>query len=174
MKIAIGSDNPVKIQATRNAFRDRMSGDLEFVHKKYPSEVPDQPFDDDIQTGARNRAIAVRDGLDADYGVGLEGGITSHQGKYFAYAWCAIADRKGNITFGHSFGVPIPDVLMHKILKEGKELGDALDELLEEENTGQKDGFFGFATGNRVTRESGYYAMICAALAPIILSDYYD
>lgn len=173
MKVAIASDNQVKIQATMKAFRDRMSADLEFVHKKVFSGVPDQPFDDDIQSGAHNRAVAVQKEFDADYGVGLEGGITQHQGKYYEYAWCAIAERSGKISYGHSFGVPMPDVLMKKIIDEKKELGTALDELIHEENTKQKDGFFGFATGNRITRESGYYAMICASLAPIVLRQYY-
>lgn len=150
-----------------------MGGMCTFKEMKAPSGVPDQPFDDDIQTGARNRAIAVQQKLDADFGVGLEGGITQHQGAYFEYGWCAIADRDGKITYGHSFGVPLPNTLMQKILKEGKELGEALDELLGEENTKQKDGFFGFATGNRITREKGYYDMICAALAPRVLKEFY-
>ncbi|MFA5030126.1 MAG: inosine/xanthosine triphosphatase [Patescibacteria group bacterium] len=173
MKIAIGSDNPVKIKATEKAFSDRLDVDFEFEHKKMPSGVPDQPFDDEIQIGAHNRAVAVQREFNADYGVGLEGGTTKHQGQYFEYGWCAIVDRSGKVTYGHSFGVPIPEVLVTKIVDEKKELGISLDELLHKDNTKQKDGFFGFATGNCITRESAYYAMVCAALAPIVLKEYY-
>ncbi|PIS41229.1 MAG: inositol monophosphatase, partial [Candidatus Kerfeldbacteria bacterium CG08_land_8_20_14_0_20_42_7] len=166
MIVAIGSENPVKVSATKKAFVDRLDVVCKFEFGKVLSGVANQPFNDEIQTGARNRALAIQKRFDADFGVGLEGGITQHQNEYFEYAWCAISDKQGKITYGHSFGVPMPDALTQKILKEGKELGDVLDELLHEKNTKQKDGFFGFATGNRVTRETGYYEMICAALAP--------
>lgn len=172
MIIAIGSKNKVKIQATEKACKDRLQGDLIFKSIGVPSGVPDQPFDDDIQKGAKNRAIGACRYFDADLGIGLEGGITTHQGGYYEYAWCAIADKSGQVVYGHSFGIPMPPVLMKKI-SEGKELGIALDELLDIKNTREKEGFFGFATGNRITRETGYYAMICAALAPISLKKYY-
>lgn len=174
MKLAIASDNPVKIEATRKAFIDRLKINVELVHKKMPSEVPDQPFDEDIRRGAINRAKAAQKFFQADYGVGLEGGTVKHQDEYYEYAWCAIADAEGHVYTGHSFGVPLPKKLMKKILDEGKELGDALDELLGETNTKQKNGFFGFATGNLITRETGYYDMVCAALAPIALKEYYE
>jgi non-canonical (house-cleaning) NTP pyrophosphatase len=53
-------------------------------------------------------------------------------------------------------------------------LGNALDEVLGMANTKQKQGFFGFATKNLVTREHGYVDMILAAVAPIILKNYYE
>lgn len=74
MIVAVGSDNPVKINATQRAFTDRLKESINIVHKKLPSGVSDQPIGDEIQTGARNRAVAVREKYDADFGVGLEGG----------------------------------------------------------------------------------------------------
>lgn len=173
MHVAIGSTNPVKIAATKKAFNARLKEPCTFSEHKVPSQVPDQPFDDAIQTGARNRAIAAQKEANSDYGVGLEGGITTHQGQPFEYAWCAIVDRKGNVTYGHSFGVPVPQVLFDMITKDGLELGDAQDKLLNKKNTKHQEGFFGFATDNMVTREHGYIDMISAALAPIVLTEYY-
>lgn len=174
MRVAIGSENPRKVEAVKRAFQARLQGPFEFLQKKVPSGVPDQPFDEETLRGAINRARGVRELFKADFGVGLEGGIAHHSGKVIEFAWCAIVDKNDKEYCAHSFGVPLPNVLLNKITKEGKELGDALDELLGTENIKQKEGFFGFATDNHVTRESGYHDMVHAALAPIILKDVYE
>lgn len=174
MKIAVGSENPNKISAVREAFERRFpSKDLIFIHDKVNSQVSSQPIGGEIKQGAYNRAKAIRELLDADYGVGLEGGTEMKYGDTFEYAWCAIVDRQGKVSYGHSFGIPMPAVLMHKIKKENKDLGPALDELLNTKDIAKKDGFFGWATGNQVTRHHGYMDMVLAALAPLCLPKYY-
>ncbi len=172
MKIAIGSENPVKLKAVEKAIRKRFPEHCDFVFKKVASGVSNQPFGDETMEGARNRAQNVRLEFDADYGVGLEGGIDLRQGLPFAVAWCAIVDRQGKVSYGSSFGVPLPAVLMRRI-EQGMELGDAMDELFNTKNIKHREGFFGFATGNLVTREAGYYDMVLAALATFTLPEYY-
>lgn len=174
IKVAIGSENPRKVAAVKKAFEARLQGPFEFVEKKVDSGVPDQPFDDETLRGAINRAKNVRELFDADFGVGLEGGIAHHLDKIIEFAWCAIVDRQGEEYCAHSFGIPLPKLFYSKIKNEGKELGDVLDEVLGTSNIKQKEGFFGFATNNHVTRESGYHDMVHAALAPLVLKELYE
>jgi len=174
MVVAIGSNNPVKIAATKKAFQDRLGAGITFQSISVPSGVSDQPFGDDTRRGAFARARAAQQALQADFGVGCEGGIEVIDDVWFATAWCAIADKQGNVSAGHALGVPIPDVLRFKIQQEGKELGMAQDEVLGTTNAKHKEGFFGFATDNLVTREHGYADALYAALAPIVKQDIYS
>lgn len=174
MKVAIGSNNPIKIAATKKAFQDRFGKDITFQPVSVPSGVSDQPFGDDTRHGAFARAQAAQQALQADFGVGCEGGIEVIEGAWYATAWCAIADRQGNVSSAHALGVPIPNVLRFKIEQEGKELGVAQDEALGTTNAKHKEGFFGFATDNLVTREHGYTDALYAALAPIVKQDIYS
>ena len=174
MKVSIGSLNPVKISAVEKAFQMRFKEKSFFCYHKVPSGISDQPYNDETRIGAVNRAkMTLKAAEQAEYGVGIEGGIEIRDDIAFVNAWCAIVDMEGNVNFGHSFGVPLPKVIMNKIKNEGMELGDAHDELVGETNTKQKEGWFGLATDNHVTREHGYINMVLAALTPIALPEYY-
>lgn len=173
MKVAVASKNPVKIGAVTKAFAHVWEGDVEIVFQKVP-HTKKQPFDDDTIKGAKDRALKVLQATGADLGVGLEGGIDTKPVGYFVTGWCAIADKDGRITYGRSFGVPIPDEVVERIKNEGSELGDIADELLHKKNAKQAEGFFGYATKNYVTREKGYTDMVLAALAPRIHTELYS
>lgn len=174
MNVAIGSMNPIKIKAVKRAFIERTPEHVSFSEHEVDSGVPAQPHDEEIQTGAYNRAVAAQKAADADFGVGLEGGTVIYQDEPYEYGWCAIVDRDGNAQYAHSMGVPIPRVLYTMMVDEGLELGDALDKLLNQTNTKHREGFFGFATENIVTREHAFFDTVCAALSPLALKKYYD
>ena len=67
MKVAVGSNNPVKISAVKRAFEDRIGGDVEVVSQKVETGVSDQPFNDETLEGAKNRALAVKKAFKADF-----------------------------------------------------------------------------------------------------------
>ncbi|QCC48227.1 DUF84 family protein [Halobellus limi] len=71
MRIAVGSGNPVKREATVRVFPDD-----DVAAEPVPSGVSEQPFGhDETRRGARNRAETAL-GADAyDLGVGIEGGV---------------------------------------------------------------------------------------------------
>jgi len=84
--IAVGTKNPCKIDAVRDAFTriiSTTSPSTKLVIKSYsvPSGVSDQPTtDEETRRGARNRAQgaaekAIEEGDPCDFAVGLEGGI---------------------------------------------------------------------------------------------------
>ena len=73
MQINVGSKNPVKIKAVRDAFGHYFK-DFEVVSVNVDSGVHQQPKSlKDIVDGAKNRAIAAF--KNCDYSVGLEAGI---------------------------------------------------------------------------------------------------
>ena len=81
MKVAIGSKNPVKIEAVKEAFgKVWPDQDFEFIGIEVPSGVPDQPMSDEESIkGATTRANNALDRLNADFGIGLEGGSAENR-----------------------------------------------------------------------------------------------
>src|SRR5438477_3113617 len=106
MKIIIGSKNPAKNQAVKNAFRD---GNFEFISLDIPSGVNEQPFsDEETINGAMNRAVeALRQG-NGDVGIGLEGGVQETRLGLLICNWGALAakDMEPIIAGGARFLLP--------------------------------------------------------------------
>ncbi len=172
MKVSIGSLNPVKVKAVKNAFELRFKENIQLSIHQVASGVPDQPFGDETIDGAVNRAkLALKDDSEAQYGVGLEGGITYHKKEAYAVAWCAVVNKENDVGLGCSFGVHLPSIIMDKI-NNGMELGDVLDEILNRKNIKHQEGFFGLATGNQVTRQDAYTNMVMSALYRFTTNDY--
>lgn len=172
MNVSIGSTNPVKIAAVEKAFNLRLKEEINTSSHQVPSGVSDQPFGDETIEGAINRAkLALKAAPQAEYGVGLEGGITYHKDEPYAIAWCAVVNKAGEMGIGCSFGVHLPSIIMDKI-NEGMELGDVLDEILNRKNVKHQEGFFGLATGNEVTRQKAYTDMVMSALYRFTTDDY--
>ncbi|KAJ6443472.1 NTPase [Purpureocillium lavendulum] len=76
--VIVSSKNPVKIGAARQGFAQMFPGaGFDIRGLSVPSGVPDQPFSDqETLDGATNRANNARAAApDADYWVGIEGGV---------------------------------------------------------------------------------------------------
>ena len=75
MKIAVGSRNPVKIEAVKRAF-NKAFGECEVIGVSVSSDISNMPisFEEGVK-GAKNRAEKAIEKLKADFGVGLEGGV---------------------------------------------------------------------------------------------------
>ena len=81
VKVLVGSVNPVKIGAVRDAFAPHYP-DVAVEGIEVASGVPAQPVNDETFAGAENRALALarlnaERGLGAGFCVGLEGGVAS-------------------------------------------------------------------------------------------------
>jgi len=86
MKIAVGSLNPVKIDAARLAFEAMWPGErYDVIGMTAKSGVSDQPMsDEEAILGATNRAKHVLQLVpDAAWGVGFEGGLHKIHDDYF-------------------------------------------------------------------------------------------
>lgn len=170
MKIVVASKNPVKVAATRAAFAAMMPDvHPEILTVSVASDVSEQPMSDgETRRGAGNRvtnARAVRD--DADYWVGLEGGIEDYENQLMAFAWMAIQNRGGNTHYARSATLPLPDAV-RKLIADGMELGDANDRVFATVNSKQSGGAYGLLTDGLYTRESIYTQTLILALLPFV------
>lgn len=165
MRIAIGSTNPVKCSASR-AVLSRLYPDAEFVCFDVPSGVPAQPWGDlEARTGALNRARGALRAGEADLGVGLEGGVQESEFGLLTTAWCVLVSRDGRVGVGGNSCTLLPEVVADWV-RQGVELGAAMDRLVQQENTKHRNGAIGILTNDLETRRSAYETILRLALAP--------
>lgn len=165
--VAVGSANPVKLAAARAVLASVAPG-APVTPVTVPSGVPDQPFgDDETIAGARNRARAARAALDADLGVGLEGGVVDSPAGMRSNAWCVVVHRDGREGVGGSLAMPLPDAVA-RMVRDGMELGHAMDTLVAAVGTKHGKGAVGILTEGRIDRQAAYEVLVTYALAPFI------
>ncbi|NTU46655.1 inosine/xanthosine triphosphatase [Candidatus Roizmanbacteria bacterium] len=172
--VAVGSTNPVKIEATKQAF-EAVFPDVKWECKgvSVVSGVSDQPLSDEVAIqGAKTRAHNAREALHADFGVGLEGGLHQIEKEWFACGWMVVEDTMGTLGIGSSFRLVIAPKVMAGI-SEGKELGVVSDQVFEQTNIKQKGGYFGAMTNNLITRTSGYRDGVISALTRFLHPELY-
>ena len=170
MKIVVASRNPVKIGAAKQAFDTLFPNEiLEVTGVNVDSAAGDQP-DSDIATrqGARTRALNSRQAVpDADFWVGLEGGVEIIDGQLMAFAWMAVQGRVGDVSEARSTTLPLPPAVK-ELVAGGMELGEANDRVFSTVNSKQGGGAYGLLTDGLYTRESIYAQTIIIALIPFV------
>ena len=168
MKVVVASGNPVKVSATREAFEALYPrATLQVVPTPAASDVSDQPTsDDETRQGAANRAAnSSRAEPDADFWVGLEGGIEAIDGQLMAFAWMCVMGSNGQTSQARSASLPLPPDVK-TLVDEGLELGEANDRVFSTLNSKQGGGAFGLLTDGRLTREGVYAQTVMLALMP--------
>lgn len=174
MKVAVGSTNPVKIEAVKLAFKKIWPNKKwEVIGLEIQSGVSSQPkSDQESIKGATNRAKGALKKTKADFGVGIEGGNQKIGSKWFTSGWAIVIDKYGNVGCGSSFRMQMAQKVI-ELIREGKELGQASDILFKTKNSKQKTGYFGLMTKGTVTRTKAYTDGIISALARFIHPDLY-
>ena len=167
MKVVIASKNPVKIAATQSGF-EAMFPQISFSFEgvSVASNVNDQPMsDEETWQGAKNRAENARKlRPQADFWVGIEGGVTGHHDKMEAFAWMFILGKHGQGSAKTcSFLLP-PEIC--QLIKKGYELGEADDKVFGTANSKQKGGAVGLLTEGVIIRQTLYQPAIILALIP--------
>ncbi len=167
MKIAIGSTNPVKLRAVRRALKKNFPR-ARFVAVDAASGVSAQPRgDEETRRGAINRARAAREIANADWGVGLEGGIVENEIGMMTCAWCAIVDRAGQIGVGGSANMVLPASVAARV-RAGAELGDAMDAFAGIQDVKYKMGAIGVLTRGLTNRQAAYEFIVKLAVAKFL------
>lgn len=173
-KILVASKNPVKVNAALLGFRAIFpQEEFEVMGVAVPSGVSDQPFSNaETLRGAHNRAIAAyHHDQQADFWVGIEGGIEEEEDDMAAFAWVVVLSQ----TFvgkGKSGTFYLPRAVA-KLIKEGMELGEADDQVFGLTNSKQEQGSVGILTGNVITRTELYKAATIFALIPFRNTEFY-
>lgn len=175
MKINIGSKNPTKIEAVREAF-SLFFNNVIVSGLNIDSGINSQPKSlKEIIQGARNRAINCSN--NCDYGVGIETGvfpINNSLTGYLDIGCCAIYKGKKIVGLGFSPGFEYPKFIVKKILQEGLEVGQIFDEITGDKNIKQKQGAVGFLAHNKFSRKDFMKAGVIMALFPLLNKELYS
>lgn len=171
MKISVGSENGTKIAAVVEACREVL-GDFEVVSTLADSGVSKMPTtDDEMITGAMNRARDARERSGADLSFGLEGGMVKTGHGWFLRGWVAVYDGS-EYFLGCSPGIMVPDVISGEVTQQ-KELGDVMDRVARRKGVKGAEGAYGILTKNRIDRKAAFKAAVLSALAPIYNEEIY-
>ena len=132
------------------------------------SGVPAQPFgSEETLRGAMNRAQAARTlHPEADFAVGIEGGVEVLGHDLLAMAWVVIIDRAGKTGKARSGSFVLRKKIAALIVNEDLELGDADDIVFGQSDSKRKNGSVGLLTGDVITRADFYTPAVTLALIP--------
>lgn len=154
MKILMGTKNPGKIEGAKQAF-EKYFGNVEIEGIPVSSNVGDQPINEEIIQGAKNRVknlkeYATNNNLEADFYVSSEAGITNLLGEWIDINAVVIEDSKGFQSVGTSQGFPIPGKYIDEIKET--ELGKVMDKIFRGKELGKGKGGISLLTKDEVSR----------------------
>jgi inosine/xanthosine triphosphatase len=174
MNIVIASSNPVKIKAVLEGF-NKMFPDEVFSIRSVNSDhgIPSQPLgDEETLGGAETRAkLAQEMDPEADFWVGVEGGVAEWKIGMGAFAWVVIlsSSQCGRGRSGEFF---LPEKVA-ELVRQGVELGEADDRVFSRNNSKQENGAIGLLTANTIDRAGLYIPAVVFALIPFKNPDLY-
>lgn len=167
-EIVVASTNPVKIKTAEIGFARMFPGMVFNVRGiSARSDVSDQPMgEEETLTGAINRAnnVSVIE-PQADYWVGIEGGLKKVGEEMEVFAWIVVKSKDGKFGKGKTGSFFLPKEIT-KLIDEGKELGEADDIVFGLKNSKQANGAVGILTGDVLTRTTLYESAVILALIP--------
>ncbi len=172
--IVIASKNPVKAASALSGFqRVFPAEEFKILPVQVPSNVSDQPLtSEETLTGATNRAANARQMVpDADFWVGIEGGVEEDGQEMAVFAWVVVMsqDQMGKGRTGTFFLPP----RLSNLVRDGIELGEADDIVFNRFNSKQKNGAIGILSGDLVDRTQLYEMAVIFALLPFRNQDIY-
>jgi inosine/xanthosine triphosphatase len=172
VRIVVGSQNPAKLEAVSVAFASFFP---EISFEVWPvsvlSGVSAQPISDaETLLGATNRAKSAHQlEPDADFWLGIEGGLQSvpgEQDSFLSYCWVVVLGRQqAGRARSASYELPQP---ICDLIRQGMELGDADDLIFGVSGSKRDSGGVGLLTDGRVTRSQFYAEAVKLALIPFV------
>jgi inosine/xanthosine triphosphatase len=166
-QIVVASTNPVKIEAVRLGFAHMFPDAVAHVTGlAVPSGVADQPLSDgETYQGARNRTDAAQAAQpDANYWVGIEGGLERIGDQLRGFAWIIVRD-KAQMGESRTATFTLPQEVT-RLVQQGYELGHADDMVFQRRNSKQANGSVGILTDDALTRTDYYVQAVVLALIP--------
>lgn len=153
MKVLVGSTNPGKLKGVEDSFKPYFEN-VEVIGAKVPSDVKDQPVNEETYIGARNRVdnlikYAKENNIDAHFFVGVESGIVQLFGKWMIIEVAVVKDKNGKESVGCSSATPVPEKLVQPIID--KTMYRVMVDDLKASFTSEQSGT-GFLTRNVITR----------------------
>lgn len=173
-RVAVGSDNPVKVEATRRA-ASRLFGAADVRGFAVDSRVAHQPFESDTWRGAEARARAALSAWpEADFGVGIEAGLFDVPaiGQTFDVQACVVLDRAERATRGQGAGFAYPRAVVDE-LRKGRTVGDVISAISGIPEIGKKTGAVGWLSHGHFTRTALTEPAVLMAFLPRLRPELY-
>jgi inosine/xanthosine triphosphatase len=174
-RLVIASNNPVKVRATLAGFQLAFPGEqFQTSSVSVPSGVPDQPVGNhQTLQGALNRAQTARTARpEAEYWIGIEGGVEWDGPDLYAFAWVVVCSL--TLTGRGRTGTFLLPPQVAELVGQGMELGHADDVVFERSNSKQEDGAIGILTRNLLDRAGLYEHAVLLALVPFLNPELYS
>lgn len=154
-QLIIGSFNKTKVNAVKAVFQTEYIKSVDIA-----SGVSKQPISNEMtRLGAMNRAKFGLEENEADYSIGLEGGVTFLDERLYLCNWGALVTATGK-TYTASGGlIPLPAFFVEPIL-QGEELSTLMNKLTNEENVRSTEGAIGVFTNGLIKREQLYIYIV--------------
>lgn len=120
MKVLIATKNQGKIEGAKKALLNYFDN-VEIVGIPVESNVGEQPVNDDIYIGAKNRVKNLKEyaqvnNIDADLFLSIESGINNVLGRWMITNIAVIEDNNNFESYGTSPSFPVPDRLVKDII----------------------------------------------------------
>ena len=171
-RAAVGSTNPAKIAAVREAL-GRLAPRCLVLAQDVPSGAGAQPFGDAAtRAGALERARRALTASGADVGFGLEGGVELADEQVWLLSWVAAVDPAGREGYASGLRMLLPPSLGSG-LRAGTELGTLVDALFGVTDSKSASGAIGLLTAGAVSRTDAFADLVAMSLAPWIHPDHY-
>lgn len=177
IKIAVGSTNPVKVNAVKDIVPlYDLFAEAEVISVNVPSDVSEQPKSiEETVRGAKNRALAAFEGH--DLGFGIESGLIEVPGTKTGMmdcCVCAIYDGT-DYVIGISSAFECPPQIMRLVHEKGHDLNQAFFEagLTKNPKVGSAEGAVGLLTKGRVDRKSYTIQAITMAMIHLENAEFY-
>ncbi|MDD4151077.1 MAG: inosine/xanthosine triphosphatase [Candidatus Gracilibacteria bacterium] len=176
MKIAIGTTAAPKIAAIEEGIKKCpfFEGiNVEIIPMSVKSGISDMPLsEEENMTGAKNRAIACKSEIEADFYIGMEGGTTMIGNKAYLFGVVYIMNNSGEGHFGFSNRMEMPEIFRKRVYDNLEDLGPVLTEITGVEGASKKTGAFGAWSDDLLTRKEQFLLAFLSAI-PAFYNKYY-
>jgi len=173
MLVVVGSTNPLKVGAARDAFQD-FYGDVEALGIAVPSGIKPFPTsEEETIRGAKNRAKAsASERPDADFHVGIEAGIVEVDGRSFVRAYVIVV-RGDESGLGCSAAYEAPPYILEQIDPESDSSRLVIDSVMGRQDVLETEGVIGVLTKGMLTRAAVNRDAVRCALTRFVSPQYY-
>ncbi len=176
MKVLIGTANAGKVEGAKQAF-EKFYKNVEIEGIPVQSDVSDEPVDEDIYNGAKNRVnnliqYANKNKIEADFYIGIESGITNKLGKWCIIQIAVIKDKNGYEGFGTGPAFPVPEKYVKEIIDT--ELASVMDKIFKKDALRDGKGGISFLTNDEITRYDLTREAFIMALIPFVNEEWKD
>lgn len=155
MKVLVATKNNGKIEGAKRAL-ENFFDNVEVQGIPVESNVSEQPVNDEIYKGAKNRVknlknYAKENNLMADLYLSIESGINNSLGRWMITNFAVIEDGSNFESYGTSPSFPVPDRLVQDIIDT--DLSQVMNKIFEkDEERHNKGGGIQLLTHNKLSR----------------------